>query len=287
LVVLLIVWFAVLRNDGEEKSTDELSMAERTTATLETLETTVVETTITSSTTLRTTTTTTTTETTGTLKNLSTATSKIATTTYVTTTTYKKTTTQTKTTTAATVEAMTTTATTTHSGSDPIGISIVPITGQVNTYGGSVDGVTIDYVSGNDSYEVERHLEDEWHITAKNVYYSYGIIWLECWDTDDGDYYGWIDSNYINFDNISLGDWTILSFDGEVNTHGGSVDGVTTSYVYGDEENYTVERHVEDGWNVVIENVYYSYGIVWLECWDADDGDYYGWIDSYYIDLKS
>ena len=25
------------------------------------------------------------------------------------------------------------------------------------------------------------------------------MTWYECWDTDDGDYYGWIDANYLSF----------------------------------------------------------------------------------------
>lgn len=71
--------------------------------------------------------------------------------------------------------------------------------GQVNTHGGSVDGVTTAYVYGNSGYEVQHHVQNTWHITAKSSYYSNGVLWYECWDTDDGDYYGWIDSNYIDF----------------------------------------------------------------------------------------
>lgn len=71
--------------------------------------------------------------------------------------------------------------------------------GQVNTHGGSVDGLTTSYVCNGGSYEVEHHVENAWHVTAKAQYYSYGILWYECWDTDDGDYYGWIDSAYIDF----------------------------------------------------------------------------------------
>lgn len=71
--------------------------------------------------------------------------------------------------------------------------------GQINTHGGSVDGYTTSYVCYGGSFEVQHHVQDTWHITAKNVYYSYGITWYECWDTDDGDYYGWIDANYIDF----------------------------------------------------------------------------------------
>lgn len=42
-------------------------------------------------------------------------------------------------------------------------------------------------------------IEGEWHITAKNVVNSHGDIWYECWDSDDGDYYGWIKWIHIDF----------------------------------------------------------------------------------------
>jgi len=77
--------------------------------------------------------------------------------------------------------------------------SVSGMTGQVNTHGGSVNGLTTSYVCNGGSYAVKHHVQNTWHITAKNVCYSYGITWYECWDTDDGDYYGWIDSTYIDF----------------------------------------------------------------------------------------
>ena len=61
-------------------------------------------------------------------------------------------------------------------------------------------GFTTDYVVNGGSVGIVRSdLGDTWHVTAKNSCISYGIVWYELWDSDDGDYYGWVDSNYIDF----------------------------------------------------------------------------------------
>ena len=74
------------------------------------------------------------------------------------------------------------------------------ITGQINCHGGKVVGFTTDYVVNGGSVGIVRSdLGDTWHVTAKNSCISYGIVWYELWDSDDGDYYGWVDSNYIDF----------------------------------------------------------------------------------------
>ena len=36
-------------------------------------------------------------------------------------------------------------------------------------------------------------------MTAKYKCESYGVTWYELWDTDDGDYYGWVDEEFIDF----------------------------------------------------------------------------------------
>lgn len=72
--------------------------------------------------------------------------------------------------------------------------------GQINCHGGIVAGFTTDYVvNGGAVGKVRNSLGDKWHVTAKNVCTNYGITWYELWDSDDGDYYGWVDSNYIDF----------------------------------------------------------------------------------------
>ena len=72
-----------------------------------------------------------------------------------------------------------------------------PAKGEVS--GNGVYGYTTDYVCNGGPMQEEHAVQNGWHITAKNTYYAYGILWYECWDTDDGDYYGWIDANYLSF----------------------------------------------------------------------------------------
>lgn len=72
--------------------------------------------------------------------------------------------------------------------------------GQINCHGGTVAGFTTDYVvNGGTAQKVRDSLGDTWHVTAKNACDNYGTTWYELWDSDDGDYYGWVDSNYIDF----------------------------------------------------------------------------------------
>lgn len=72
-----------------------------------------------------------------------------------------------------------------------------PAKGEVS--GNGVYGYTTDYVCNGGPMQEEHAVQNGWHITAKNTYYAYGILWYQCWDTDDGDYYGWIDGNYLSF----------------------------------------------------------------------------------------
>lgn len=189
----------------------------------------------------------------------------------------------------------------------PISVSANDITshyvyGEVR--GSGVYGYTTNYVCNGGAKEVEHAVQNGWHITAKNLTYAYGILWYECWDTDDGDYYGWIDTNYISIysnngnsyndddDDGGSGSFTatIYSVDnrkGEV--AGSSVCSYTTDYVaYGGSK--TVVRssdRLKNGWHITAKNKCSSYGITWYECWDTDDGDYYGWIDSNYLTFYS
>lgn len=72
--------------------------------------------------------------------------------------------------------------------------------GQINCHGGTVAGFTTDYVvNGRAVGKVRNSLGDTWHVTAKNKCDNYGVTWYELWDSDDGDYYGWVDSSYIDF----------------------------------------------------------------------------------------
>ncbi|MDE5763371.1 MAG: hypothetical protein K2I00_00160 [Ruminococcus sp.] len=72
--------------------------------------------------------------------------------------------------------------------------------GQINCNGETVAGFTTDYVvNGGAVGKVRSSLGDKWHITAKNICYNYDVTWYELWDFDDGDYYGWVDENFIDF----------------------------------------------------------------------------------------
>ncbi len=84
----------------------------------------------------------------------------------------------------------------------PQGASVATCTkyGQINTHGGVVAGFTTSYVVNNGaSAHVRDSLGNAWHVTAVNYCYSRGVNWYELYDTDDGDYYGWVDENYIDF----------------------------------------------------------------------------------------
>ncbi len=66
--------------------------------------------------------------------------------------------------------------------------------------GAKIDGFTTSYVVNNGAVSYERHdLTNGWHIKAVRQYTSGGITWYELYDADDGDYYGWVDSNFISF----------------------------------------------------------------------------------------
>lgn len=42
---------------------------------------------------------------------------------------------------------------------------------------------------------------DNWHVTAVRYCIVNGITWYELYDSDDGDYYGWVDEDHIDFAN--------------------------------------------------------------------------------------
>ena len=72
--------------------------------------------------------------------------------------------------------------------------------GQLNTHGSVVAGFTTSYVvNGGSPSHIRDSLGNTWHVTAVNYCYSRGVNWYELYDSDDGDYYGWVDANYIDF----------------------------------------------------------------------------------------
>lgn len=71
--------------------------------------------------------------------------------------------------------------------------------GQINCHGGTVAGFITDYVVNGGEVSIVRNSGNTWRVTAKNTCANYGVIRYELWDSDNGDYYGWGDSNYIDF----------------------------------------------------------------------------------------
>lgn len=73
--------------------------------------------------------------------------------------------------------------------------------GTINSPSGSkVDGLTRSYLIDGGAATYERHdLTHGWHITAVNEYYDGSTYWYELYDSDDGDYYGWVASYNISF----------------------------------------------------------------------------------------
>lgn len=157
--------------------------------------------------------------------------------------------------------------------------------GEINTHGEDVDAYTTQYMKGG-PMEIQWHVGNGWHIYATMSYYVYGITWYYCIDSDDGDIYGWIDGAYIDFYS-STPNYTPITYIYSVGNRRGEIDGngvygYTTDYVY--YGGAKKEQHkVQDAWNITAKNTCYSHGVTWYECWDTDDGDYYGWIDASFL----
>ena len=72
--------------------------------------------------------------------------------------------------------------------------------GEISCHGDIVPGYSTSYIVNGGAVAKERNsLGDTWHVTAKNACQSYGKSWYELWDSDDGDYYGWVDEEHIYF----------------------------------------------------------------------------------------
>lgn len=73
--------------------------------------------------------------------------------------------------------------------------------GQINVpTGGPINGYAKSFIIDGGQMACVRHdLMDKWHVTAVNYYIKNGVTWYELYDTDDGDYYGWLDEAHITF----------------------------------------------------------------------------------------
>ncbi len=70
--------------------------------------------------------------------------------------------------------------------------------GEIN--GTGVPGYSTSYiVNGGSKSTVRKELGNGWHVTTSQYCYANGKTWYELYDTDDGDYYGWVDSGHIKF----------------------------------------------------------------------------------------
>ena len=66
--------------------------------------------------------------------------------------------------------------------------------------GSKVDGRARSYLIDGGAEAYERHdLTNGWHVTAVNQYYDGSSYWYELYDSDDGDYYGWVSEFNISF----------------------------------------------------------------------------------------
>ncbi|NLT10473.1 MAG: hypothetical protein GXY08_13405, partial [Ruminococcus sp.] len=54
--------------------------------------------------------------------------------------------------------------------------------------------------TGGEWQTLRDSLGNGWHIKATRYCNAMGITWYEIVDSDDGDYYGWIDGEFIDFD---------------------------------------------------------------------------------------
>lgn len=117
-------------------------------------------------------------------------------------------------------------------------------------------------------------------------------------DTSSPIYYGYVSKEYVSIteryrDGENLVDKSIITQSptiypceeyGTLNTHGGTLPGVSTTYVTGGSLSY-VRKSLGHGWHVKVVRYCYNMNICWCEIYDSQGGDYYGWVDSTFIDF--
>lgn len=130
---------------------------------------------------------------------------------------------------------------------------------------------------------------------SKVEIYGYNDTWYYVsYNEGNINYYGYASRDYITeTERINVGagpadqsNNTITScnrFGTIYSADGSKVDGLTKSYLI-DGGAATYERHdLTNGWHIKAVNVYYDGSKYWYELYDADDGDYYGWVDVAHI----
>ena len=86
----------------------------------------------------------------------------------------------------------------------PSGVSSVTSCTRYGTIyspsGRKIDGFSRSYIIDGGAASFERHdLTHGWHVTAVNQYFDGTEYWYELYDSDDGDYYGWVEEHDISF----------------------------------------------------------------------------------------
>ena len=88
---------------------------------------------------------------------------------------------------------------------EPVAIPASSVTactkyGQIYAPDGKINGYASSYiVDGGAMSKIRTDLTNNWHVTAVNYFTKNGTTWYELYDTDDGDYYGWVDEGHITF----------------------------------------------------------------------------------------
>lgn len=80
----------------------------------------------------------------------------------------------------------------------------IPYTGIINCYGEKIDGYSYSYICGQEKKIQKEQIDNGSAIIAYRFCCNYGINWYECYSYKNGEYYGWIDSNYIDYSEISI-----------------------------------------------------------------------------------
>lgn len=80
--------------------------------------------------------------------------------------------------------------------------------GVINTHGLGVTGFATSYVVDGGAVEEVRHRLGDWHVKAVRYCNSKDVLWYELYDSEDGDYYGWVDAEYIDFSPSNTSEYT-------------------------------------------------------------------------------
>lgn len=100
----------------------------------------------------------------------------------------------------------------------------------------------------------------------------------------DIDHYGFVSKQFVSIGDRPSSQITPVEKYGTIYSSDGSkVDGLSKSYLIdGGAESY-IRHDLTHGWHIKAVNRYNDGSTDWYELYDADDGDYYGWVSQYHI----